>query len=263
MARLKAKDCSIGIFWEDEPKPKKQETFKIIPPQVWLNDDYLPGLEDARKFDVKLINDFELVQLRGGSFTSDIETFKNYSLFAAIHEESERVIFFESFNDSPLDIPKLKWVMQHFTFTGFNSYRFDIPITNLMLSGCTNEQIKEAANLIIEAELRPDDVYSHFNIEPLQGIDHIDLISLVPKDINGVDLQDQDKNTLTLGMVAINALMGVYKDENISPEEKFVRFKIGMKIHGNANVELEVSEIAKIKDLIGKAYGPWIVGRLS
>lgn len=178
-----------GLFWQDAPKArkvKKEPEVKLIPPPVWLADDYLPGIEDARKFDVGLISDNELIQMANvankAGFIFDIETYPNYVLIAFMHEETEKVLYFESFNDAGLDVLKLRWLLQNFTVIGFNSNYFDIPIANLILNACKNAQIKEAANLIIESEFRQDQVYQHFKIKPLDGIDHIDLISLVPKD---------------------------------------------------------------------------------
>jgi hypothetical protein len=72
----------------------------------------------------------------------------------------------------------------------------------------------------------------------------------------------QEGAVLTLGKVAINALVAVYQDEaNLSGEDKVKRWELALRIKGAKNgLELTVEEIALIKKLIAKAYGPIICG---
>lgn len=72
----------------------------------------------------------------------------------------------------------------------------------------------------------------------------------------------------TLGKICEDALIASYKDEIdpttgkeiITPEEKYRRWKLAQKLHGD-NVKLSPEDLALIKKLVGKAYGPLIVGQ--
>lgn len=67
---------------------------------------------------------------------------------------------------------------------------------------------------------------------------------------------------LLLKDVAITALNGNYADEqSLSGEEKFKRFDLAMKVNKGGEQDYTPEEIVLIKRIIGKAYGPLIVGR--
>ena len=84
--------------------------------------------------------------------------------------------------------------------------------------------------------------------------------SAVLTDLDGNPMKDGE-NDATLGRIATNALLLPYQDEqNLSGEDKLKRFMLAGKARGPA-VELTVEEIALAKRLIGKAYGPLVVGR--
>lgn|SRR5574343_1990159 len=68
---------------------------------------------------------------------------------------------------------------------------------------------------------------------------------------------------LTLASVAIDALQSSFEDEkHLSGTDKVARFNLALKIFQNPEVELSSAEIVQIKDLVSKAYGPLIVGRV-
>jgi hypothetical protein len=78
--------------------------------------------------------------------------------------------------------------------------------------------------------------------------------------IGGHNLADADGAGLTLGTVAINALLGTYPDEQTSGEEKFKRYQLAERISTAGAQEVSVEEVALIKRLIGKGYPPMVVG---
>lgn len=89
-------------------------------------------------------------------------------------------------------------------------------------------------------------------------------------DMDGNDLLDEwamrsnggIKTDLTLGRASANALCATYSDEaDLPPTEKFHRAEIAMKVRENAQVALSVEDIALIKKMIGKFYGPIVVYR--
>jgi len=77
---------------------------------------------------------------------------------------------------------------------------------------------------------------------------------------NGPDGKDRE---VSLSVVCANALLMPFPDErNIDGAEKVKRFEIAMKVMDTKKrLHLEAEEIAKIKELVGKAFPPLIVGR--
>lgn len=87
---------------------------------------------------------------------------------------------------------------------------------------------------------------------------------------NGGPITDKDGKPLdkqpTLGSICETALVSSYADEidpvthkeTITGQEKYDRWKLAQKLHGE--VTLTAEELAKIKMLVGKAYLPAIVG---
>lgn len=81
--------------------------------------------------------------------------------------------------------------------------------------------------------------------------------------INGSELIGDGGKPLTLRSVIEQSLLASYNDEVLvlSPDEKNKRFKLARKVH-NAKPEtfFAVESVAMIKKLIGKGYGPEVVG---
>jgi hypothetical protein len=83
----------------------------------------------------------------------------------------------------------------------------------------------------------------------------------VLRDKQGQALKDQDGKDATLGGAAETALFAAFTDEaSIDGAEKAKRFKLGMRV-GKPDEEFTPEEVALMKRLIGKAFGPIIVGR--
>ncbi len=65
----------------------------------------------------------------------------------------------------------------------------------------------------------------------------------------------------TLRAACVNALMAVMeKDNNLSGEDKLKSFELAKRIQNDPEPDLTPEELTKIKDRVGKAYGPVIVG---
>ena len=76
---------------------------------------------------------------------------------------------------------------------------------------------------------------------------------------NGPDGKERE---VSLSVVCTNALLMPFPDErNIDGAEKVKRFTLAMKVTDAKKLHLEAEEVAKIKDLVGKAFPPLIVGR--
>jgi len=176
---------AIGFFWADHEKEKaaKKVVEKRTPPaRTWEAAGYLPGLEEAQRFNVDLFTWEELfaAAINREELLFDLEVYPNYFLAAFCSYKSGKVIYCEGTPDNPLDVQKLRWLMETFTTVGFNSIPFDMPITAMAVAGCTNTQLKQATNMIIVEGMQRQDVLKHFKVKKLKGCDHIDLIEVAP-----------------------------------------------------------------------------------
>lgn len=83
----------------------------------------------------------------------------------------------------------------------------------------------------------------------------------VIRDIRGEPVGEGEKK-LTLGAVACQALLGTYGDEkNITAQEKVQRFTLAALCSNDGEAEISAEDVVRLKGLIGKAYGPLVVGR--
>lgn len=66
---------------------------------------------------------------------------------------------------------------------------------------------------------------------------------------------------MSLKRAAVNALQAMFEDErNLDGAEKLKRWQLAMKVHAGGEVELTIDDLALIKRLVGKLYGPAVVG---
>lgn len=81
------------------------------------------------------------------------------------------------------------------------------------------------------------------------------------KDMRGEPLVENEKQ-VTLGSVACNALLFPYQDEtNLPGKDKVQRFTLAALCSNETEVDIDSEDVALIKKLIAKMYGPLIVGR--
>ncbi len=87
------------------------------------------------------------------------------------------------------------------------------------------------------------------------------------KNLIGVDLENPEsklpkKEPLTMKIVCTNSLLTqTQDDQNINGNEKAKRFELAMRVYTEKEIDLDIDELKMIKDLIGKIYGPLVVGR--
>ena len=179
-----ARKDMVGFFWDDTPPPKPEKVQKLkrtAPEPVWEHPDYLPGLEEARQFNVNLFNDMDLYAAAQNQerMIFDIECYANYFLVAFTSLVSGKVIYFERTPEHDFDEGKLWWVVQNFCLCGFNSRTYDLIILALALAGKNNAQLKSATNDLIVNKMRPSDVLRNFKVKALK-VNHIDLIEVAP-----------------------------------------------------------------------------------
>lgn len=78
-----------------------------------------------------------------------------------------------------------------------------------------------------------------------------------------IDPKQESLGVVTLKFAAIHALTGLYDDEKgLQPEKKFERGMLAQKIsESDKPIQLTAEQVAMIKQLIGKAYGPWVIAK--
>ena len=68
---------------------------------------------------------------------------------------------------------------------------------------------------------------------------------------------------MTVRLAATRALTAQYRDEmDLAGEEKVTRFHLALRLTDEDEPDLKAEEIVLIKKLIGKMYGPVVVGRV-
>jgi len=180
---------SDGLFWVDEPEPEKvrktKEVVKRVPPErTWEHPDYLPGLEAAQRFDVKLFSDQELVDaaITRQKLVWDIECYSNYFLVCFRLLGGQPVVYFEMYDGCPLDIAKLAWVVKNFCMIGFNTRAYDAPMLQAALGGASCLQLKFISDRIIKEDLPGWQVLKEIDGIWEEPPNHIDLIEVAPLD---------------------------------------------------------------------------------
>ena len=110
----------------------------------------------------------------------DLECYPTYFLAKFYDERTGRFLSVGMWDGQPLDIEQLVRVLQMVTIVTFNGVGYDVPMLTLALYGATNAQLKEANDDIIVRGLKPWEFYQKWGIEPLDFIDHIDVMEVAP-----------------------------------------------------------------------------------
>lgn len=173
-----------GIFWDDYVAPRVPvEKIKRTPPDpVWLRDDYLPNLEEARAYRFDLMTDTELVTAAAAKqrLVWDTEFYPNYALLGFKNITTGKIAKFEFGYEGLQDRDKLLWIVRHFLLIGFNDTAFDIPMLHATLTGFSSDDLMDMVRMLINGfGMQPREFYKHYRIKPFP-IDHIDLIELTP-----------------------------------------------------------------------------------
>lgn len=173
-----------GMFWDDTPEPKvvKEKVKRTPPERIWESPEYLPYLDEARAFNVQLMDDADLCAAYEQKHTLifDVEVYPNYFLCSFLDSVTGKVSFFEMHEDNRLvSLGKLAWIIQNFCIVGFNSYSYDLPIISLALQSHGCEALQWATEEIILRNERGDEVLKHLKAGRVKA-NHIDLIEVCP-----------------------------------------------------------------------------------
>lgn len=80
-------------------------------------------------------------------------------------------------------------------------------------------------------------------------------------DLDGTPMTEDGK-PVSLSTLACRALLAVFPDEQaLGGDTKINRYRIALKVNEGGEQELIAEDVASLKALIGKAYGPLAVGR--
>lgn len=179
---------SDGLFWVDEPEPEKvrktKEVVKRTPPaRTWEALDYLPGLEAAKRFDVALFTDQQLVDaaICREKMVWDVECYPNYFLVCFRSLGGKLLVYFEMYEGQALDIPKLAWVVKNFCHIGFNTRTYDMPMLQAALGGASCQELKALSDRIIQEDLPGWQAIKGMAVGD-EAPNHIDLIEVAPLD---------------------------------------------------------------------------------
>jgi len=72
-----------------------------------------------------------------------------------------------------------------------------------------------------------------------------------------------NNESLTVRVAAVKSLTAIFRDEQELPgEEKVKRFHLALKITDEDEPDLKADDIVLIKKVVGKMYGPVVVGRM-
>ena len=117
--------------------------------------------------------------------TCDTEVFKNYFLAMFRKIETGDIIYFESHNDSDLNIPNILKILKKYTIVTFNGIGYDMPVLEAAIAGFSNASIKKVGDMAIGdkkngiARLQPWQIRKQCGIAAIK-CDHIDIMEVAP-----------------------------------------------------------------------------------
>ena len=109
----------------------------------------------------------------------DAEVYRNYTLFMFKDVGSGSIEIFEQYPGKKFDIKSLQNALQADTLIGFNSAKYDIPISRIALAGADCAMLKAASDDIIVNELAPWHLEDRYPCVKL-NVDHIDICEPTP-----------------------------------------------------------------------------------
>jgi len=110
----------------------------------------------------------------------DVEIFRNWFAVGMLDVGDGRVDFLELHDDQPLDVDRLRYVLDRNRLITFNGDGFDIPIIHYALAGATTQQLHDAAGAVINQNLRGWQLADRHGFKLGKPRDHVDLIEVAP-----------------------------------------------------------------------------------
>jgi hypothetical protein len=177
---------SYGFFWKDLPpekKPSAEKVKRIAPEPTWLRDDYLPGLEEARRFPIPFMTDEDLLHSKATDdrFLYDTECYANYWCGIVRSLATGKILIFEK-REGEIglnDDDKFRWILDNICLVTFNGIHYDMPMTALSLDGVECDVLKQASDDIIVNDVPGWAILKRHKVQKL-AVDHIDLMEVAP-----------------------------------------------------------------------------------
>lgn len=110
----------------------------------------------------------------------DCECYLDYFLVAFRNIDTGNVVSFERFEGQPLDVAKVRKIMQSYTLISFNGNHYDLPVLAMALTGADCATIRSVSDDIIVAKVKPWAIYNAHNLSEFEDLDHIDIIEVAP-----------------------------------------------------------------------------------
>lgn len=83
------------------------------------------------------------------------------------------------------------------------------------------------------------------------------------KALDGSNMKDEKGDPATAKNISLNALDALDQQEMaLSGEEKVKKYDLMLRINNSDDVDLDENEIVLLKKLIGKFWGPLVVGQM-
>jgi hypothetical protein len=158
----------IGLFWEEHVKIKEPKPVIIKEPVI------LKPYQARAPLVYQPFTDEELEKYKGTVLVYDTETFSNLFLVAFKHLLTGHVLTMTL----PFEQNKLAWILKNYITVGFNSFRYDLPLTWCAIEHQDSKVLKWLSNELF-AGLWRDEAARRFNFD-LPRTGHVDLIEVCP-----------------------------------------------------------------------------------
>jgi hypothetical protein len=142
----------------------------------------------------------------------DIECFTDYFLIAFRNVTTGKVATYEQYEGHPLDVAKLRRIIQTFKLVSFNGNHYDLPVLGMALTGADCARIREVSDAIILGGKKYWEVARQFQFA-IPEANHIDLMEVAPG-MGGLKLYGGRLHCRTLQDLPIEP------DASILPEQR-------------------------------------------
>ena len=180
----------------------------------------------------------------------DIETYPEICIFGGMNIRTGKVFGMVMRKGQPFDRERLKRLMQSYYAVGYNSMNFDIPLTAMAINGADTDEIKAAANHIIEGGIKWWDVEKVLGIHIPKWMKTADLM-----EVNPAIMQSLKTMGARLGIIDLETLP--YAHDSILTEDqnmKLCRYWV-KDLKATALLAHTLEQDLQLRDTIGKDIG--------